>query len=182
MQDRAQPQLAAAPPATGILTDGRLRLAGMVAAAVLVVDQITKAIVQANMTLFETIPLTPWFALTYVRNRGAAFSLFATMHESVRIPIFLAVTVVAVVALVSYLRATPPDRPGMVAALGGILGGAVGNFICRARYGEVVDFLLLHWRDLQWPAFNVADSAISVGVVVLLIGSFRADGPQRAAG
>jgi signal peptidase II len=97
-----------------------------------------------------------------------------------RLPLFLLVTVVAVWALVSYLRDAPAHRRVLVWALGGILGGAVGNFICRARYGEVVDFFHLHWGGWSWPMFNVADSAISVGVAIVLLESLRRDAPEPA--
>jgi len=83
------------------------------------------------------------------------------------------VTVVATAAVLSYLRRTPADQRWRVAALGAILGGALGNLLDRVRYGEVVDFLDLHWRDLHWPAFNVADAAITVGVAVVLLASFE---------
>ena len=119
------------------------------------------------------IDLTSFLALTYVRNRGAAFSALADAPSTLRVPLFLGVTVLAVGVLLSYLRETPPERRGLIAAFGAILGGAVGNLICRIRAGEVIDFLLLHWHDWQWPVFNVADSAITVGVAVLLLQSLR---------
>jgi len=74
-----------------------------------------------------------------------------------------------VAALVSLVRRTPPEERGVVVALGAVLGGALGNLVCRVRYGEVIDFLDLHWGDLHWPAFNVADSAITVGVAIVLL-------------
>jgi signal peptidase II len=151
------------------LADRRVRLAAAVAAAVLVLDQATKAVVQASMTLHQSIDLLPFFALTYVRNTGAAFGVLAAAPPSVRLPLFLVVTLVAMGALVSFLRRTPPDRAWLVGALGAVLGGALGNLVCRLRYGEVVDFLDLHWGTLHWPAFNVADAAITVGIAVLLL-------------
>lgn len=138
------------------------------AATVFVLDRVTKVIVERSMTLDQTIDLTPFFALTYVRNPGAAFGLFSTVPGPLRIPLLLVVTLVAFWVLFGYLRDTPAHRRGMIAALGGVLGGAVGNLYCRMRYGEVIDFFHLHWGDLSWPMFNVADSAITVGVVVLL--------------
>ena len=155
-------------------TDARVRLATIVAAAVLVADQATKAIVQANMTPHESRYVLPFFALTYVRNTGAAFGVLATYRPEIRLPLFLVVTVVAVGALVSFLRRTSPDHRWLVGALGGILGGALGNLVCRVfRHGEVIDFLDVHWGAHHWPAFNVADSAITVGVAVVLLHGLR---------
>ena len=155
------------------MSDSRLRQALLVALLVVALDQATKAIVERSMTLYESIPILPGFSLTYVRNTGAAFGMLAGAPSSLRLPLFLLVTAVAVWALVSYLRATPAHRRMLVWALGGILGGAVGNFICRLRYGEVVDFFHLHWGPWSWPMFNVADSAITVGVAIVLVESIR---------
>jgi signal peptidase II len=155
------------------LTDRRFRLAALVALGVVVVDQVTKAIVERSMGLHESIPLLPVFSLTYVRNSGAAFGIFGAAPAGVRLPLFLLVTVAAAWALVSMLRHARSDQRVLVSALGGILGGAAGNAICRMRYGEVIDFLDAHWGDLHWPAFNVADSAITVGVIVVLLFSLR---------
>jgi signal peptidase II len=156
-----------------LLADRRLRLAALVAAAVLVTDQAAKALVEATMMPHESIDVLPLFALTYVRNTGAAFGVLAAAPPNVRLPLFFAVTLAAVGALVSFLRRTPPDQSWLVGALGGILGGALGNLVCRVRYGEVIDFLDLHWGTLHWPAFNVADSAITVGVAIVLVNGLR---------
>lgn len=156
-----------------VLADQRVRIATAVAIAIVIVDQVTKAIVQHAMQLHQSIELAPFFALTYVRNTGAAFGVLGAMPASVRLPIFLVVTLVALGAIVSTLRQTPADRQWLVAALGAIVGGAVGNLICRLRYGEVIDFLDAHWGTAHWPAFNVADSAITVGVAIVLVQGLR---------
>jgi signal peptidase II len=155
------------------MIDARVRLAAFVAIAVLVADQATKALVEATMLPHQSLDLLPFFALSYVRNTGAAFGVLAAAPPGVRLPLFIVVTIVAVGALVSFLRRTPPDQSWLVAALGGILGGALGNLVCRVRYGEVIDFLDLHWGALHWPAFNVADSAITVGVAIVLLQGLR---------
>jgi len=156
-----------------VLADRRVRLAAAVALGVLVADQATKAIVQASMVPRESIELLPVFALTYVRNTGAAFGVLAAAPASIRLPVFFAVTIAAVAGLLAFVRRTPPDQRWLLAALGGILGGALGNLVCRVRYGEVIDFLDVHWGALHWPAFNVADSAITVGVAVVLLHGLR---------
>ena len=161
--------------------DPRVRLAALVALAVVLADQATKALVERTLVLHETIPLTPFFALSYVRNTGAAFGVLAAAPVGVRLPLFLAVTVVATAAVLSYLRRTPADQRWRVAALGAILGGALGNLLDRVRYGEVVDFLDLHWGGLHWPAFNVADAAITVGVAIVLLASVERAGRSAPA-
>lgn len=153
--------------------DGRLRLAAGTAIVVVVLDQLSKAIVAAGMTLHETIPLLPFFSLTYVRNRGAAFGILSSAPAALRLPLFLVVTAAALWILGSTLRTTPAERRLVLVALGGIVGGAVGNLICRLRFGEVIDFFHLHWGEWSWPMFNVADSAITLGVGVVLLESFR---------
>ena len=155
------------------MTARHVRVAAVVAVVVLVLDQATKALVERTMTQNSTIPLLPFFALTYVRNTGAAFGLLAGLPAAVRLPLFATVTAVAAVTLWSYLRQLGAGESWVAAALGGILGGAAGNFVCRVRYGEVVDFLHLHYGRFDWPMFNVADSAITVGIVVVLAHSLR---------
>jgi signal peptidase II len=132
----------------------------------------------------QSIVLAPFLALTYVRNTGAAFGVLAAAPAGVRLPLFVVVTILATAALVSYLRQTPPDQRWRVAALGGILGGALGNLLDRVRYGEVIDFVDVHWGNLHWPAFNVADSVITVGVAIVILQTIRAGegttGPVRS--
>jgi signal peptidase II len=157
-----------------VLADSRLRLAGLVAAAVVVADQATKAVIELTMMPHQTIDVLPFFALSYVRNTGAAFGVLAAAPPGIRLPLFFAVTLAAVGALVSFLRRTAPDQRWLVAALGAVLGGALGNLVCRVRYGEVIDFLDLHWRAFHWPAFNIADAAITVGVAIVMLHGLRA--------
>ncbi|HXJ36255.1 MAG TPA: signal peptidase II [Candidatus Eisenbacteria bacterium] len=163
------------------MIDRRLRLAALVAVCVVVVDQATKTLVEHTMTLYESIPLLPFLSLTYVRNTGAAFGLLRDLPVALRLPLFVVVTVVAVATLWSYLRQVRADELWVAGALGGILGGAAGNFICRVRYGEVVDFVHLHYRGFDWPMFNVADSAISIGVALVLVHSLRSQPRAQAA-
>src|SRR5512132_1612495 len=104
-----------------VLADQRVRVATVVALAVVLVDQVTKAIVEGSMELHQSIELAPFFALTYVRNTGAAFGVLGAMPASIRLPVFLIVTIVALGAIVSTLRRTPADRRWLVAALGAIV-------------------------------------------------------------
>ena len=113
------------------------------------------------------------FDLTHLRNPGAAFSLLAQAPEWFRQPFFFTVTGVAVVALSLFLFRMKEEGWLLTIAVSGILGGAIGNLIDRIVYGEVIDFLLFCWGEYCWPAFNVADSCITLGVIGLLWTSIR---------
>ena len=142
----------------------------LIALAIVLTDQATKAIVVRTMRLGQSIPIVPgYFDLTFVLNPGAAFSLLATLPERIRSPFFILISVAAAVLIVVYRARHLRGHRLATVSLGLILGGAVGNLIDRIRYGVVVDFLDAHVHQYHWPVFNVADSAISVGVTLLLI-------------
>jgi signal peptidase II len=145
-----------------------------VAAAILALDQLTKWYIRHTMGLYESIAVLDFFHITHIRNTGGAFGLFAGAHEAWRIPFFLLVSAAAVIALLFFVRRVEPERLLLLGALGGILGGALGNLVDRMVSGEVTDFLDFHWRGYHWPAFNVADSCITVGMIVLLLYSLLA--------
>lgn len=149
-------------------------LAGL-AAAVVALDQATKAWVLGSFALYESRPVVPGlFRFTYLRNPGAAFSFLADQAESFRRPFFLGVTAVALAVILGVVARLPPKRGWTLAGLSLVFGGAVGNLIDRVRWGEVIDFLDVFWKTHHWPPFNVADSAITVGMVVLLAEEFFA--------
>ena len=142
----------------------------LIALAIVLTDQFSKAVVVRSMRLGQSIPIVPgYFDLTFVLNPGAAFSLFATLPDWVRNPLFIGISIAAVVLIVVYRTRYLQDNRLASAGLGLILGGAVGNLIDRVRFGVVVDFLDVHVHQYHWPVFNVADSAISVGVTLLLL-------------
>jgi len=135
---------------------------------VLGLDQATKQWIHSSLHLYERVSIIPnYFHLTYIRNQGAAFGLFSSQAESFRMPFFIGVSLVAIVFIGFFFHKARPDQLLIGAALGLVLGGAVGNLIDRMRLGEVIDFIDVHWRHLHWPAFNVADIAICVGVGLL---------------
>ena len=141
-------------------------------AVVVVLDVITKNIVERTLPLYEPIPvLGDFFRLTYIYNRGAAFGL--SLGEQSRW-IFLGLTLVALVVLYLWFRTThPADRLRLV-AISSITGGAIGNLIDRVRsHRGVVDFLDFGFGDLRWPVFNVADIAVTVGAVMLAISLWK---------
>lgn len=142
---------------------------------VLLLDQATKLAVTQHLALHESIVVTPFFSLVYWQNPGAAFSLFADQPGWQR-GFFIFIALAAAFVILHLLRRSG-GKALFNAALALILGGALGNVIDRFAYGHVVDFLLFHWRDWFYPAFNVADSGITVGAVLLILDSFRRDKP-----
>jgi signal peptidase II len=137
------------------------------AALVLLADQATKWLVLQTMPLGEVIPITGFFNLVHVRNPGAAFSFLADAGGWQRwLFAFFAVGVSAV--LIVMMRKAPGQRLFCFAAAL-IIGGAIGNLIDRLVFGEVIDFLDFFWNQWHWPAFNLADSAITVGAVVMIL-------------
>jgi signal peptidase II len=153
----------------------------LLAGAVIVADQFTKSLVVASLSRGEAIPITGFMSLVLAYNAGAAFSFLAGAPGWQRW-FFATIAALASVFLV-YMLKRGGDRL-LCAGLALILGGALGNLWDRITIGKVVDFLLLHYGGWSWPAFNVADSAITVGAALLIIDSFRqrhADVPASAA-
>jgi signal peptidase II len=146
-------------------------------ALVIVLDQWTKAAMIALLPVGGLMRLTDWFDLVLAYNHGAAFSVLADNVQLARY-LFSAVAVIASVLLLGLIRSQQGHWP---AQLGGalILGGALGNLVDRVRLGAVVDFIQWHVGSHYWPAFNVADSAISVGAAVLVLHSLRSSGASR---
>ena len=139
-----------------------------VAGLVLVIDQVTKLWAERALTLYAPVEVTSFFNLTLVYNPGAAFSLFSTAGGWQRWALS-AVALGVGLLIVGWLARLPRQAWVQVASLGLILGGAVGNLVDRIRVGMVVDFLDFHFAGLHWPAFNVADAAITVGALFLVI-------------
>jgi signal peptidase II len=139
---------------------------------VLIVDQVSKMTVASSMHLYESITLVPFFQLTYVHNLGAAFSFLSDAGGWQRW-FFIALSSVVSVLISIWLVRLPAALRWQAAGLALVLGGAVGNLVDRVLYGYVIDFLDIYYRSWHWPAFNVADAAITIGAVILLVDSFR---------
>ena len=148
----------------------RYFLLALVAGTVIIIDQLTKLSIMQNMRLHESIPIIPnLFSLTYIRNPGAAFGLLAGSSNAFR-TLFFGVTSLFALGLLGTILVRLPANDWMgQLSIASILGGAIGNLLDRLQYGEVIDFLDVYIETYHWPAFNVADSAISVGVVFLII-------------
>lgn len=151
-----------------------------VTAPVLILDQASKLYVASHLRLYQEIPIVPHLLdVTYTLNPGAAFSLFANLPAEVRAGFLFTITGIAIVVLVVLLgQAREPSWRAVGFAL--ILAGALGNLIDRILRGRVIDFIHLHYYDWNYPIFNLADSAITIGVAILLIeGLGRSDQPRQ---
>jgi len=146
----------------------KYRLTVIIGSIVLFLDQVTKALVHGQMTLYQSIEIVPnFFHLTYLRNTGAAFGFLAGSRSPLRITFFILISAIAIGCIFYLLKNLRPGQNTFAVSLSLILGGAIGNLIDRLRMGEVIDFLDFHWYAHHWPAFNVADSAITIGVLLL---------------
>jgi signal peptidase II len=138
-----------------------------------VIDQATKSYIVKSLKLYESnVVIQHFFSLTYTRNPGAAFGFLAEQDGIFRSIFFLIISVVALFFLVYFFIKTPPEDTLTVVGLSLILGGAIGNFLDRVQRGEVVDFLDFYIGRHHWWIFNIADSAITVGISILVLQTF----------
>jgi signal peptidase II len=165
------------------------------AALILIADQVTKLAILRGLELGARVPIIGgFFDIVHFRNTGAAFGMFSNMPDGLRVPLFYGISVVAAALIILYLRSLKDDELGMAFALSLVFGGMIGNVFDRIRLGSVVDFLSLHIGDrildisflgwawkvpLEWPAFNVADSAITVAIFILLWQGLFRGGRER---
>ncbi len=140
----------------------------MTVLVIVVLDQISKVYIDTHMTLHDSIPVVQgFFNITYVRNPGAAFGFLADSTPLVRAFFLIGVSIFASGLIVYYVMKMKTEDILLTYGMSLIMGGAVGNLIDRVRLGEVIDFLDVYISTYHWPAFNVADSAVSIGAVIL---------------
>ncbi len=145
-----------------------IRLA-VIAVPIVALDQITKVAVTMLIPLYHSIPVIPgFFNLTHVLNPGGAFGILASQSSTIRILVFLLISSLAICFVLYFYLNTPETHFFLSIGFAMIFGGAIGNIIDRVRFGMVVDFLDVYVKNSHWPAFNVADSAICVGMVVFV--------------
>ena len=157
---------------------GRRGLYLWVSGLIVALDQVAKALVDRLMDLHESRPIVDGIArLTYVQNRGAAFGILSDADLPYQSILFSAISILALLAIAFYAYKLPATSRLPQLALAFIMGGAAGNLLDRARLGYVIDFVDVHWGRHHWPAFNVADSAITIGVCLLILDILK--NPQR---
>jgi len=143
-----------------------------VALPVIILDQATKLFIVRTLEFHGTITVVEnFFEIIHTRNQGAAFGFLR--DSAIRLPFLITVSIVAALVVLAVFRKLRPDQKLTAWGLALVFAGAVGNLIDRVRLGEVIDFLNVHWYEHFWPAFNVADSAICVGVGLLAVDMIR---------
>ncbi len=148
--------------------------------AVLAADQATKWVVTREFERFESVAVNPYLDLTLLHNTGAAFSFLADAGGWQRW-LFIGLGIVVSIVILFWLRQLPARGQAWLASgLSLVMGGALGNVIDRVHYGYVIDFIHVHWEDAYFPAFNVADSAITVGAACLIIDALFFSGRDSA--
>ena len=141
----------------------------VVAGIIILLDQVTKLIVLDKMPLFHNIPvISGFFNLTHIHNPGGAFGFLSTQTSNIQRLLFLFVSSLATGLIFYFYKKTPHEQTWLSTGFALVFGGAIGNLIDRIRLGKVVDFLDFYIGDLHWPAFNVADSAVSIGMLIFL--------------
>ena len=142
------------------------------AGIIVIADQVTKAIATAELIMYKSVEVMPMFNFTLLHNEGAAFSFLSDAGGWQRW-FFTVISLVVSVLLVFWIKKLKPEEYIQAVTFSLILGGAVGNLIDRVRFGYVVDFIEIYWKSngqhYSWPAFNIADSAITIGVIILIV-------------
>ena len=145
---------------------GKGGIAIIISALVIMADIITKEIIVSSVSLYERINVLPFLNIVHVQNKGAAFGVFAGLGNN----IFIGIAIIAIIFIVVYLMKAPKGLETYALSL--VLGGAIGNFVDRVRIGKVTDFIDVYVNDWHWPSFNVADSALTVGIALFIFSSF----------
>ncbi|HET9219639.1 MAG TPA: signal peptidase II [Terriglobia bacterium] len=143
---------------------------------ILGLDRWTKWLIHTRLLLNQTILIIDgFFNITYVRNTGVAFGILDPVSLPLKSTVLAVLTAAAIVGVLVYSLRTPISQTLLQVALSLILAGALGNLYDRVKYGYVIDFIEVYFRDYRWPSFNIADSAITVGVGLLILQIFRRD-------
>jgi len=159
----------------------KYRILLIVFAILLVLDQASKLLIEGSVPLHQAIEIIPgFFAIVHVENRGAAFGLLAGLPGAGTF--FVVISLIAIVLICAYFRWLKDEEVWSPLCLALVLTGAVGNLIDRFRLGSVVDFLDVHYRGWHWPAFNVADSCITIGVLLLALKILWGETKETAKG
>jgi signal peptidase II len=161
-------------------THSKYLIVTLVSLTILLLDQATKYLIIHTLPLHHSFPIVKHFVtILHTRNKGIAFGLLAGQGGELRSTMLIITSFLAIAFIFYLLKNLKSAQRYATITLSLILGGAIGNLIDRVRWGEVIDFIDLHWYHYHWPAFNVADAAISTGLVLLFIGIVTNQFPSK---
>ncbi|MEQ8290336.1 MAG: signal peptidase II [Gammaproteobacteria bacterium] len=149
-----------------------------ISALIIILDQLTKWLAVQSLTLYQAVPVFPGFNLTLMHNTGAAFSFLSDAGGWQRW-FFIVLAIGISIFIVFWLKSLDADKRWLPVALAFVLGGAIGNVIDRIYLGYVVDFIEVYYSKYYWPAFNIADSAIFIGAIMLIIDAIWLNHPEN---
>ena len=149
------------PPSTDNLK--KVSIIVMISITTFVIDFFTKGLIVKNISRFEHLDVTPFLRIVHIENKGAAFGMFSQLGNNV----FIFIAIIAIIFIFMFLMKLPVGLE--LYALSLVFGGAAGNLVDRIRFGKVIDFIDIYVNDWHWPAFNVADSALTVGITLFII-------------
>ena len=144
----------------------------LICITVIILDQLSKYLVTVYIPLYSSIDILPVLDFTHIRNTGVAFGMLQNLPSGFKLPFFIVVFLVAVVVVISIIKNTESSNKSMIVGLALILAGAIGNSLDRFRLGYVTDFIDFHWFNnpsLHWPPFNISDSAITIGAILVVV-------------
>ncbi len=145
----------------------------LISNALIIIDQFTKFMAASHIRLHDSVPVIDnFFHITHIRNSGVAFGLFAGQAENNKAAIFISISLLAIAAILGFFHRTPEEHKLSLNGLILIFSGAIGNLIDRILHREVIDFLYFFYRDFHFPAFNIADSCITIGVGLMFLDMF----------
>ncbi len=139
----------------------------LISLPVVFLDYVTKKIIVAKVMPYENIKVLPFLSIVHVENKGAAFGILTNLSNN----IFIIISIVAITVIIFYLSKIPKGLELFSLSL--VLGGAIGNLINRINTGKVIDFIDFYVKDWHWPAFNVADSALTIGIALFILANLR---------
>jgi signal peptidase II len=152
-----------------MLSENKYIKLAFITGTVVLLDQLTKMVILKTMPLYYSISVIPgFFNITHIHNPGGAFGFLAGQSPDIRRMVFIVVSMLAMCLILYFYHTTPRSQPVLSTGFGMIFGGAAGNLADRIRFGSVVDFLDLYVGSYHWPAFNVADSSISIGMGIFV--------------
>ena len=145
----------------------------LISGALILIDQWTKFLVTIHIPLYFSVRvIDDFFNITHIRNPGVAFGLFANHESEYKVLFFIVISAIAIVAILILFHQTPNNRRMVRIGLTLILSGAIGNLMDRVVHKEVIDFIDFYYQKFHWPAFNVADSCITIGVALMILDLF----------